>query len=330
MKVKYSFCSPIGSLIVRYLEFKQALGRQYEKEYWIFVHLDKFLHKKMCDLTAESFSMWCHTRQNLTPGILHEWMRIVRGFCLYRQRTETSCFIPDPLQFPKKHQPMQPHIFTEAEIIRLFNVIKDIKAGINSSPIRKENIRLALILLYTSGLRCGELRRLIIKDYNPIEHTLLIRESKFRKSRLIPLSKDAWRAIDKLLKIRRQRRLPISLDLPLIWHRYGAQKSYTMSATWKIFHSLFSSANIHTAYGKLPRIHDFRHTFAVHALLRWYREGANVQSKLPVLSIYMGHASVVHTQYYLRFIDDVVILASERFEKHYSALVTELNNRGDL
>ena len=132
------------------------------------------------------------------------------------------------------------------------------------------------------------------------------------------------------LKTRRQRRLPISLDLPLIWHRYGEQKSYTRPATWAIFHSLFNIANIHTAYGKLPRIHDIRHTFAVHALLRWYREGGNVQSKLPLLSVYMGHSSVVHTQYYLRFIDDVVILASERFEKRYSTLITEPNSGGDL
>jgi len=324
MKDKYSFTSSIGSLIVRYLDLKQALGRQYEKEYRIFVHLDKFLCIKKCDLTAESFSMWCQTRNNLTPTILREWMRIVRGFCLYRQRSTPKCFIPDPMLFPKKHQPMQPHIFTEEQIVRLFNVIENIKPGIKSSPLKKENTRLALVLLYTSGLRCGELRRLIIKDYNPIDHTLLIRESKFRKSRLIPLSKDGWSAIDEFLKIRRQRRLPSSLELPLIWHRYGAWKFYTRPSTWAIFHSLFSIANIHTAYGKFPRIHDFRHTFAVRVLLRWYREDVNVQSKLPLLSVYMGHSSVVHTQYYLRCIDDVLSLASERFEKSYSTLITEL------
>ena len=60
--------------------------------------------------------MWCQTRQNLTPTILHEWMRIVRGLCLYRQRTEPSCFIPDPLQFPKKHEPMQPQFLPDQKL----------------------------------------------------------------------------------------------------------------------------------------------------------------------------------------------------------------------
>jgi integrase/recombinase XerD len=105
---------------------------------------------------------------------------------------------------------------------------------------------------------------------------------------------------------------------------------YTSAGFWQIVHSLFEIADIRTTSGKLPRVHDLRHTFAVHALLRWYRDGVNVQAKLPILSTYMGHASVLNTQYYLRFIDDVASLASKRFEKHYSTIMTDINNRGDL
>jgi integrase/recombinase XerD len=330
MKTKYHFCSSIGPIITRYMKLKLALGRQYEREYRIFTHLDKFLNINRFDLTSESFTIWCYTRQTLTPGVLRDWMRITRDFCVYRQRTEPLCFIPDPLQFPAKHQSIKPHIFTEAEIVRLVDISNHLKLGINSSPLRKENSQLALILLYTTGLRSGELRRLTINDYNSIQHTLLIRESKFKKSRLIPLSVDGSNAIEALLKTRRQRRLPVSADLPLLWHRYGEQKYYTSAGFWQIVHSLFEIADIRTTSGKLPRVHDLRHTFAVHALLRWYRDGVNVQAKLPILSTYMGHASVLNTQYYLRFIDDVASLASKRFEKHYSTIMTDINNRGDL
>jgi integrase/recombinase XerD len=73
----------------------------------------------------------------------------------------------------------------------------------------------------------------------------------------------------------------------------------------------------------LCRARHKRHSFAVHALLRWYREGEDVRTKLPLLSTYMGHVSIASTQYYLRFIDNVVSSASERFEKHYSALIAQ-------
>ncbi len=84
---------------------------------------------------------------------------------------------------------------------------------------------------------------------------------------------------------------------------------------------------IETLDGRLPRSQDMRHSFAVHALLRWYHEEANVQAKLPMLSTYMGHSSVASTQYYLRFIDQIVSSASRRFEDHYSSLIN-LPNKG--
>lgn len=327
---KYVFCSSIGSVIARYVRLKRSLGRKYEKEYEVFVHLDKFLQLNQYDLTAESFSKWCGTRQSLMPGTLRNWLRIVRGFSIYRQRTEPFCYVPDPLQFPKKHQAIQPHIFTENEIIRLFDAIKDVKPIHDSATVHHANTRLALVLLYTTGMRCGELTRLMIKDYNPTEHTLLIRESKFYKSRLIPLSIDGYTAIDDSLKTRQHFQLPISGDSPLIPYFSAKKKSYSRHAIWKLFHSLFHIANIYTSHGILPRPHDIRHSFAVHALLRWYKKGINIQSKLQMLSIYMGHSSIVHTQYYLRFIDNVAILASKRFEKNYSAIINNFNNRGDL
>jgi len=176
------------------------------------------------------------------------------------------------------------------------------------------------------GIRRGELCKLIIGDYNQNDHTLLIRESKFHKSRLIPLSHDGWKELESYLKIRSRYRLPTTAEQPLIWnrsHRKGSEKGfYTGTGFWTTFNYLFRITNIKTANGHLPRLHDLRHTFAVHALLRWYSDGIDAQAKLPYLSIYMGHVSVVSTQYYLRFIEEVVDSASERFAKHYSSIVT--------
>ena len=79
---------------------------------------------------------------------------------------------------------------------------------------------------------------------------------------------------------------------------------------------LFLVAGVRTTAGRLPRVHDLRFTFAFHALLRWYRAGADVQAHLPALAIYMGHVSILSTQYYLPVLDVVAEEASEKFDRH--------------
>jgi integrase/recombinase XerD len=258
MKTTYSFSSCIGTLIVNYLDLKRVLGRKYDIEHDVFKYLDRFLVNSQSDLTAESFADWCLTLQHIASSSRRSWMRIVRNLCLYRQRTEPLCFVPDPSHFPKHNQPIQPYIFTEEEILNVFDAIKKLKPA-SRSTLRQENFRLALVLLYTSGLRRGELSRLTIGDYNPLEHTLMIRESKFHKSRLIPLSNDGWKELEAYLSIRRKYRLPIAADSPLFWNAYKKDGFYTGWGIAYTFRTLFKMANIRTAKGELPRLHDLRY-----------------------------------------------------------------------
>ncbi|MFQ5479516.1 MAG: tyrosine-type recombinase/integrase [Candidatus Binatia bacterium] len=318
-----SLTSPLGPCIADYLALKCALGRKYAVEQKILEHLDAFLNSCTTDLTAETFMQWCRTREHLTSGVRRTWMRVVRNLCLYRRRTDSDCFVPDPSQFPLPHQSVRPHIFTETEITRLLTAAGGLQPTAGS-PLRSENFRLAIALLYTTGLRRGELLRLTVGDYDPAQRTLLVRESKFHKSRLLPLSSDPTREVDTYLQIRRARRLPTAAEAPLIWNRYGGGKAYTGVGFGSTIQALFRAAQIHTAGGGRPRVHDFRHCFAVHALLRWYRTGADVQAKLPLLATYMGHVSIVSTEYYLRFVEELAASASERFDTACGALVTPI------
>lgn len=330
MNKTYYFSSIIGTTINSYLNLKRSLGRQYTEEYSILKNLDLFLCTVKKDLTSTSFTDWCKTQEHLAAGVRRNRMRIIRNFCLYRQRNKI-CFVPDELQFPTYHQSIQPHIFTNNQIVSLLDAIKKLKPT-SVSPIRQENLTLALVLLYTTGLRRGELCKLTIGDYDKKEHTLLIRESKFHKSRIIPLSYDGWNALEIYLKKRNLCKTPTSMDSPLLWNNIKKNRAgfYTGTGIGIAFNSLFLTTNILTIKGIPPRLHDFRHTFAVHALLRWYDKGADLQTKLPLLSTYMGHVSIVSTQYYLRFIEDIVCIASKRFEKNYGKLITKSNKRGKL
>jgi integrase len=154
----------------------------------------------------------------------------------------------------------------------------------------------------------------LISDYAPVERTLLVRASKFHKSRLVALSPSAADEMDRYLRARR--RLPHHADAPLLVSNHRGTRAYSGGSFGLAMSHLFRVANVRTRDGQFPHVHDLRHTFAAHALLRWYRAGVDVQAKLPALATAMGHVSVASTAYYLAFLEPVAEAASGRFERH--------------
>ena len=176
--------SLLGPSIDRYLTLKRALGREYRFEHDTFRDLNRFLlvtRPEEPDLTPHSFIDWSHTLSHLTSGVRRNRMRVVRNLCLYRRRTDPDCFVPDPSQFPPTHQPVRPYIFGESEITRLIHATASLDPT-PASPLRPQVFRLATVLLYTTGLRRGELLRLTLDDYDSEQDVLTIRASKFHTS----------------------------------------------------------------------------------------------------------------------------------------------------
>lgn len=108
----------------------------------------------------------------------------------------------------------------------------------------------------------------------------------------------------------------------LALQQQGCLRGYTGTGLRQGIQALFRAANIWGTDGRTPRAHDFRHSFAVGSLLRWYQQGADVQSNLPKLAMYMGHVSIVSTAYYLRWIPQLAAAASDRLERHFGHLIT--------
>ena len=317
-----SFSSGLSATIRSYLTLKRALGRQYSNEEHVLAHLDRFLAARRADLNAETFAAWCLNLEHLASVTRRARMRIARNLCLYRGRSEPGCFVPDERLFPRIHQAIRPHIFTDSQIVQLLAAARTL-ARTSNSPLCPENMRLAIVVLSTTGLRRGELTRLTVGDYDLPQHTLAIRESKFHKSRLVPVSADTAREIEHLIAVRGRWRLPAGADSPLLWHRNPhTGGGYSGGGLGGAMRALFRRAGVRTATGHLPRTHDFRHGFAVNALLRWYRAGLDVQTKLPFLATYMGHVSIVSTAYYLQFVEPLASAASARFADHCGALIT--------
>jgi integrase/recombinase XerD len=318
------FSSRLAPVFTRYVDLKRALGRRFDLPTRTLQSLDRFLYGQeatLPDLNAAAFQEWCHTHEHVASGVRRVRMLEVLNFCLYRRRTEPQCFVPDPNTVPSYHQRLTPYIFSEAEVASLLRAASGLKRN-PLSPLRPEVIRLVIILLFTTGMRRGELLNLMVGDYDRRESTLHIRETKFYKSRLLPINSGIADEIDRYLRVRNERKLSTSSDVALIWNPSWGGGAYSGTSLRRSLQPLLQKCGIVTAKGKLPRIHDFRHSFAVNALLRWYRAGADVEAKLPLLATYLGHGSAVSTHYYLHFIEPLRTAASERFANHYGALVS--------
>jgi len=154
-----SFISTLAPVFSDYMALKQALGRRYANERRILQSLDAFLTGLSDDaprLTEATFALWCKTLQHLSATVRRNSMRVVRNLCLYWRRRDPNCFVPDLELFPRPHQPVRPYIFADAEIVQLLDATRTLQVTA-TWPLRPAAFRLAIVLLYTAGLRRGEL-----------------------------------------------------------------------------------------------------------------------------------------------------------------------------
>jgi integrase len=167
-----------------------------------------------------------------------------------------------------------------------------------------------ILLLATAGLRISEALHLTLKDVDLDGAVLSIRQSKFRKSRLVPLS----RGTADVMRCYRQLREEVApIDPGEAFFVSGRGKAYGIGYVERMFRDIAIAAGLRGSTGRGPRLHDLRATFAVTRLLEWYRDGDNVMNRLPLLSTYLGHARVSDTEVYLHITTALLEQASTRF-----------------
>lgn len=314
----------LGAAIAAFVGHQRVLGRRYYGEEGVLRSLRHFVRDHHgSDLTPRFFEQWCEAQRPLSPNTRHSRQLLVRKFCLFRRRTEPRCFVPDPAGFVRRRPYRRPVIVSPAQIRRMLQEAARLRPS-QHCPLRSSAMRFALVLLYSAGLRRAEAIRLTLADIDHREGVLYVRESKFHKSRWVPLSVDATRELHRYLRVRRQHGIPF--DVPLLcnhsqgygrrgWHGYSGE---SLAAGIR---ELFERADVRDAEGRRPQVRDLRHSFAVQAVRLHYLSNKDVQSFLPKLSLYMGHVSIVSTAHYLHFTPDVAQLASARFKAHFSHLV---------
>jgi integrase len=316
------FRSGLAESLRRYVRTRRALGRDYRGEEATLQRWDAFLlehYGKAGEVTRQMFQRWIQTRAARTATVRRNRMRIVRNFLLFHARQAPRTYSPDLQTFPRPNPPRPPRLVSTTEMGQLIATAGELPAS-HRNPLRGPAIRLALVLLFCCGLRRGELLRLRIQDFDQREKLLWITATKFHKSRLVPLPPSVAGEVERYLTLRRSSLRP---DAPLLSSSPGSEHetaycAHALAENWQL---LCLTTGVLDERGRPPRLHDLRHSCAVGALDRWYRQGIDVQSKLPHLATYLGHVSIASTHYYLRLAPELGHSASQRYHQYVSQLL---------
>jgi integrase len=300
----------LHAAVEQYIGLKTSLGFRFRADSVILRAFRRAMGcVKLGDVKPTRVRAYLDGTGPLTRFWERKWVTL-RGFYRFAQARGLVRQSPWPKVPPKPPPPFVPYIYSRAELRRLL-------AAVPAEPIAgltPATLRTLLLLLYGAGLRLSEALNLNEAQVDLEACLLTICQSKFFKTRWVPIS-------PQLAQFLARYRAPHP-------HRVGNRgrpffRSVTgepvrRSAAERAFRTLRQAARVQRSDGARyqPRLHDLRHTFAVHRLLAGYRQGADVQSLLPALATYLGHMDVAATQHYLTLSPELSRHASRRFEEY--------------
>lgn len=325
LKLPPRFSSPLGSSMQEFITLGRSQGKAYLSEERILCSFDRFLSSQADSpekLSDSILKQWLHLFSTKSRAHQYKNFNVVRRFCLYLSRFNPRAYRPD-LTLPSLPQDSPiPHIYSGDELIRLLKAFRQSKPSPQFSLL-PHMLSLLTLLLYTTGMRLGEALNLRLKDIDWRERKIYIYETKFHKSRLVPLSWSMTKELKRYLQFREKANLPGSPE-SFLFQNLHRRRPYTKSTIERFFRHTLRELGLKPKQGcRGPRIHDLRHTFAVHRLERWYEEGKDVQTRLGLLSTYLGHVGIASTQRYLTMTPELLQQASQRFNHHFTSIPTK-------
>ncbi len=300
--------SVLSEAAEQYLSLRRLLGHDLAEAHRLLPRFVEYLDAiGASTVTIESALAWA-----LEPGVdptttvASRRMSIARGFARHMAGIDSATEIPPHGLIPSRQRWRPPFIYSTADIEALMAQARSIR-----DPLPAATYETMIGLLATTGMRVGEAIRLDRTDIDWIDGVLLIRESKFGKSRYVPVLVSTLTALDRYADVRDR-----------ICHK-PATPSFFVSARGtrpiyagfgQVFRRLRDTAKVGAGSGTRARIHDLRHTFAVRTLVDWYRTGEDVEARLPTLSTYLGHRDPRSTYWYLSAAPELLALAAGRLE----------------
>lgn len=321
-----TYQSSLGEYIEGLIQQKRALGYRYDTPLRTLKHFDQFCIE----------SNW--TRPSLDKSLVDKWnqkrsyeahatwksrIQVIRQLARYMKRLGFPAYVTPTGALPKGPRYI-PHIYSETELTAFFKQV-DACAYCHEAPYRHVTMPLLFRLLCSCGLRVSEALHLQIIDVEREMGVLTIRDTKYHKDRLVPLSEELRQRLLAYLEQVHQLSGP---NESIFW--LADHHPLSIGNVYKNFRRFLWHAGIsHGGWGKGPRVHDFRHTFAVYCLKAWVRDGKDLAAYLPLLKTYLGHYSFRDTAYYLRLTADLYPDITAQVEQKVGYIVPDMEGGAD-
>ncbi len=312
------FSGPWGEHMSEFILFKRRLGAKYEFEERTLADLDRYLAgiglffgDKISSVIVDQ---WLLSQVANNEQTLITKRRVAERF--FEHARSLGLLAENPVCGTKSapRRTLRPYIFSKEQIHEILTKARSLP-DIPFFPFRGATYVMVFATLYSLGLRISELCRIRLADIDFDNSLLVIRPSKFYKSRLVALGPKYNEKLKQFVGLRNNLSCVGREETPLFQSRFG--KSMYRNGIGRVFRSLAQELGLKPGPGQRnPCLHSFRHAFAVHRLVRWYREGENVQAKLPLLAAFLGHVDIASTQVYLDMIPDLLEQVHLRFESY--------------
>lgn len=301
------------SILNDYLTTRRALGFKLRSEGTGLMAFVSYMQTHGLDhITTETALKWALLPASVQSAQHARRLGFIRGFARYCSAIDPRTQIAPVDLIPCVRLRPQPHFFSDDDIERLLQAALELPPD---DGLRRWTFHCLFGLLCVAGLRIGEARALTFGDVDLHEAILTIRSTKFGKSRLVPLHPSALEVLADYMRRRQSLAATLTTDHVFV-NDQGTPLSHDRALD--TFQRLLKKIGVvEQRDRRRPHLHDLRHRFALQTLLQWYRDGQDVERRLPVLSAYLGHTEVRDTYWYLSARPELMSLAQERLERHW-------------
>ncbi len=301
-----------------YLVLRQSMGYKMHDASVLLPRFVSFMEERQAEyITVRLALEWVQQAKTVQPA---EWARrlcFVRGFARHRSAVDARTEVPPPEILPYRSTRAQPYLYTEQEVQRLLDAALELPTRWPSTPLRPWVFHSLFGLLSVTGMRISEALDLKLDDVDLDQGVLTIRAAKLGRSRLVPLHPSTCAVLAAYLKRREQ-----FVGKRGSGHVFVSNRGTRLdiSRVHRTFYALSRQIGLRApGASKGPRLHDFRHRFAVEVLTRWYESGEDPAQRLPILSTYLGHVYVAGNYWYLSSWPELMTQAMERLERRWGA-----------
>lgn len=306
--------NPLRESIQNYLALRRSLGFKLREAGVCLEKFAAFLEDRgATHITTQLALEWAQQSRSTDPATWAQRLGYVRGFTRHHAASDPQTEIPPPGLLPFKPSRARPYLYSEEEIAHLLQCALELPPV---DGLRPRTYHCLIGLLSVTGMRIGEAIRLQLEDVNFQEGLLTIRGTKFGKSRLVPIHRSTQEVLAQYRALRE--RCVAGRSASSFFFITSRGHHLDIGDVHRTFYKLSRRIGlraVNASHG--PRLHDFRHRFAVQTLLRWYRSGEDAERRLPVLSTYLGHVHVADTYWYLSGCPELMEQAVARLEQHW-------------